>query len=556
MAEAAVVGSFGGSLGAPGGPPPGPGPLEHLARGVLSTAGRRLRRVGTHPAGPRSWLFLGGAVGVCEAAGLDPSLGLVGAISRGLPHSPLLPGGLRGPLALLLFSSGLWLLLGLTLRLGLRLILGGTGGALGRPGPPPRLWLALVRMFAGRRPGLRSLQGALPALPLPPLSETVRQAVESLQSLDPGGAGQGLPPLARSFLGGPGPRLQRWLRLRGWALPCYLSELWEEQLHLGSRGPLPSTGSYYLMDLLGPPPTRVPAARAANVAFAFLQFRSLVRDGTLPPVLFRGSLPTCSAQYERLFDTTRLPGEHRDRLQHFGGGSHLAVLWGGRLFRVPLSPPPSPPQLQGHFQKVLEQNAEPGEPPESPGVLTGGDRAAWARARALLRAGGGPSAAALGVLEDAAFVIAFDPSPHGDPPKNGDPPPPKRGPPPRGARPPPGRGPGRGGQGAADGTPPQPVVRQVADVGRVPLGARRAQRGALVGRPPRGRAPLGVRAGPGPVPGLRRVRELPRAGPAPGPGAPPGAALGAPPAGFGGAAPGPGAVPGHGRGAPAPRGDG
>ncbi|XP_071276258.1 palmitoyl thioesterase CPT1C-like isoform X2 [Agelaius tricolor] len=308
MAEAAVVAAFGGSLAAPGGPPPGPGPLLHLGRDLLSSARRRMRRVGVHPAGPRAWLFLGGAVGLCEAAGLDPSLGLVGALTRGLPHSPLVPVSLRAPLALLLFSSGLWLLLGLMLRLGLRLLLGGTGGALAGPGPPPRLWMALVRMFCGRRPGLRSLQGALPALPLPPLGETVRQAVESLQGLGPGGGGGGAAPPRPQLLGGPRTRLQRWLRLRGWALPAYLSELWEEQLHLGARGPLPSTGSYYLMDLLGAPPSRVPAARAANVAFAFLRFRSLVRGGALPPVLFRGSLPTCSAQYERLFDTHADPG--------------------------------------------------------------------------------------------------------------------------------------------------------------------------------------------------------------------------------------------------------
>ncbi|XP_030826578.1 carnitine O-palmitoyltransferase 1, liver isoform-like [Camarhynchus parvulus] len=161
---------------------------------------------------------------------------------KGPNLGPLLPAALRAPLALLLFCSGLWLLLGLTLRLGLRLLLGGTGGALGRPGPPPRLWVALVRMFCGRRPGLRSLQGALPALPLPPLSDTVRQAVESLQSLGPGGVGEGLPPLARSFLGGPGPQIQRWLRLRGWALPCYLSELWEGAAALGGSGTPPQHG--------------------------------------------------------------------------------------------------------------------------------------------------------------------------------------------------------------------------------------------------------------------------------------------------------------------------
>ncbi|NXR92830.1 CPT1A palmitoyltransferase, partial [Hypocryptadius cinnamomeus] len=99
---------------------------------------------------------------------------------------------------------------------------------------------------------------------------------------------------------------------------------------------------------------------------------------------------------------------------------------GGRLFRVPLRTgggrPLSPPELQGQFQKVLEQKGERGTPPETPAVLTAGDRCPWARARALLVAGGGPSVAALGVLEDAPFVVAFDPSLNGDPSQNGDPP--------------------------------------------------------------------------------------------------------------------------------------
>ncbi|NXO80212.1 CPT1A palmitoyltransferase, partial [Sitta europaea] len=97
---------------------------------------------------------------------------------------------------------------------------------------------------------------------------------------------------------------------------------------------------------------------------------------------------------------------------------------GGRLFRVPLRAgggrPLNPPELQGQFQKVLEQSLEQGPPPETPAVLTAGHRSPWARARALLAAAEGPSAAALGVLEDAPFVIAFDPS--GDRPQNGDPP--------------------------------------------------------------------------------------------------------------------------------------
>ncbi|XP_072703794.1 carnitine O-palmitoyltransferase 1, liver isoform-like [Ciconia boyciana] len=259
-------------------------------------------------------------------------------------------------------------------------------------------------MFAGRRPGLHSFQGVLPPLPLPPLHDTVQRAVASLQALGPGGGRERVPALARSFLGGPGPRLQRWLRLRAWALPSYLSDLWEEHVHLGVRSPLPTTSNYYLMDLRGPPPTRIPAARAANAVFALLQFRRLVLRGELPPALFRGTLPTCSAQYERLFNTTRLPGESRDRLRHGGGGAHVAVLHAGRLFRVPVrrgGRALRPRELQSQFERA-PLGAGAG------GAAGGGEGQRGGAAGA----GGSP------------FLVALDPppgdgAPPGDPPADG-----------------------------------------------------------------------------------------------------------------------------------------
>ncbi|XP_053908358.1 carnitine O-palmitoyltransferase 1, muscle isoform-like [Cuculus canorus] len=172
------------------------------------------------------------------------------------------------------------------------------------------------------------------------------------------------------------------------------------------------------MDLLGPPPTRLPAARAANAVFALLQFRRLVIRGELPPPLFRGTLPTCSAQYERLFNTSRLPGEKRDRLWHGGGGGHVAALYGGRLFRVPVmrgGRPLRPRELQSQFQKVLEEGGPPLDPQEALGVLTAGERPPWARVRAALGRG-----RALRAMDEAPFIVAFDPP--GVPPEPEEPP--------------------------------------------------------------------------------------------------------------------------------------
>lgn len=66
-----------------------------------------------------------------------------------------------------------------------------------------------------------------------------------------------------------------------------------------------------------------------------------------------------------------------------------------------------------------------------PDAVFGLPRCPWARARALLLSGGGPSSAALGLLEASPFVVAFDPSPpNRDPsPQNRDPPPEERDPP-------------------------------------------------------------------------------------------------------------------------------
>lgn len=432
--EARLAAALGTAVGAVGGPERGP-PLLRLGLTALRCGGRRLRHLRVHPAGPRTWLFLGGSLGLCDAVGLDPSLGVVGAIAGGLPQSPLLPGGARGAVALLLFASGLWLLLGLILRLGLRLLLGGTAGVLGGPGPPPRLWMALVRMFEGRRPRLHSFQGVLPPLPLPPLHDTVSRYLASLEPLGPGGGQEGAAALARSFEGGSGPRLQRWLRLRSWLLPSYLSELWEEHIYLRARSPLPINSSYYVMDLLGPPPTHIQAARAANATFALLSFRALLEGGGLPPVLFRGALPTCTAPYERIFGCSRIPGERVDRLRRFGSSAHVVVLRGGTLYKVTVmrgGRPLPPRELQEQFRGVLEDGGGTNPPEEAVGVLTAGDRPPWALARAALRAGGGPNVAALQAVDSAAFVVAMDPPAgggRGDPPSaaadgdgGGDPP--------------------------------------------------------------------------------------------------------------------------------------
>jgi carnitine O-palmitoyltransferase 1, liver isoform len=47
-------------------------------------------------------------------------------------------------------------------------------------------------------------------------------------------------------------------------------------------------------------------------------------------------VPLCSWQYERVFNTTRLPGIDQDRIIHWSDSTHIAVYNKGRYFRVPI----------------------------------------------------------------------------------------------------------------------------------------------------------------------------------------------------------------------------
>lgn len=51
-------------------------------------------------------------------------------------------------------------------------------------------------------------------------------------------------------------------------------------------------------------------------------------------ILIQGLVPLCSSQYERLFNTTRVPGVETDRIVHYADSNHIVVYHRGRYFKV------------------------------------------------------------------------------------------------------------------------------------------------------------------------------------------------------------------------------
>ncbi|XP_067408246.1 palmitoyl thioesterase CPT1C isoform X2 [Emydura macquarii macquarii] len=332
---------------------------------------------GVFPASPSSWLVMAVAILASQASRLDPSMGLIGKIKEHLPASTYLAEPARAGLSALAFATLLWLGLVVTMRGALRALLcyqGWMEEEHGRTSHSTRLWLALVKIFAGRKPMLYSYQASLPRLPVPTIKDTLQRYLESVRPLLSDERFQRAAALARDFERSLGPRLQWYLTLKSWWAANYVSDWWEEYVYLRGRGALMVNSNYYAM------------------------------------LMIQGTLPMCSAQYERVFNTTRVPGVEADSLQHQRDSQHVAVFHNGRFFRVGLywgGRLLRPRELQAQFQRILDDPTPPAPGEETLAALTAGPREPWARARRAYF-GSGRNRESLRAVEGAAFFVTLD----------------------------------------------------------------------------------------------------------------------------------------------------
>nr|KAF6409506.1 carnitine palmitoyltransferase 1C [Rousettus aegyptiacus] len=196
---------------------------------------------GVFPASPLSWLFLFSAIQLAWFLQLDPSLGLMEKIKELLPDWGGQHHRLRGILAAALFASCLWGALIFTLHVALRLLLSYHGWLLephGAMSSPTKTWLALVRIFSGRRLMLFSYQRSLPRQPVPSVQDTVRKYLESVRPVLSHEDFDWTAALAKEFLRLQASLLQWHLRLKSWWASNYVSDWWEEFVYLRSRNSL------------------------------------------------------------------------------------------------------------------------------------------------------------------------------------------------------------------------------------------------------------------------------------------------------------------------------
>uniref|UniRef100_A0AAX7UI94 carnitine O-palmitoyltransferase n=1 Tax=Astatotilapia calliptera TaxID=8154 RepID=A0AAX7UI94_ASTCA len=216
--------------------------------------------------------------------------------------------------------------------------------------------------------------------------------------------------LTQDFEKNLGPRLQWYLKLKSWWASNYVSDWWEEYIYLRGRGPIMVNSNYYAMDFLYVFPTSVQAARAGNAIHSIMLYRRKLDRAQIKPLMLLHTIPMCSAQYEHMFNTTRVPGVETDTLQHVNESKHIVVYHKGRYFKVWMFYDGRlllPREIEQQMERILADKSEPLPGEERLAALTAGDRTPWAKAREMFFSRG-KNKQSLDAVEKAAFFLTLD----------------------------------------------------------------------------------------------------------------------------------------------------
>jgi len=372
---------------------------------------------GVYPATPTGWLVISSVVSGLYLAKYDPSLGLIEWIS----HVPMIQQAAGAEpnneyAACVIFATGAWLSKAFVMKYTLRGLLQYHRWMFeprGKTSITTKLWVGMIKLIQTRNPLLYAYQDILPKLPVPALADTMKRYLRSVRPFLDDEKYNRMERLVVEFKKGIGYKLQRYLVLKSWWASNYVSDWWEEYVYLRGRSPIMVNSNFYGLDAIFRQPTTIQAARAANIVHGMLSFRSLAHKEKLPPIMLNGTVPLCSWQYDRQFNTTRLPGIETDRLMHLYDSTFIAVYHKGRYYKTYIyykGVLMSPIQIETMLQKIMDDDSAPAVGEEKLAALTAGDRVPWAKARSQFF-NKGINKTSLDCIEKSAFCLTLDEDP-------------------------------------------------------------------------------------------------------------------------------------------------
>mmetsp|Transcript_89030 Transcript_89030/g.237497 ORF Transcript_89030/g.237497 Transcript_89030/m.237497 type:complete len:562 (+) Transcript_89030:515-2200(+) len=261
-----------------------------------------------------------------------------------------------------------------------------------KPSAFVKAWFFLVKALSGRKPSTYNFQGVLPKLPVPPLKQTCKKYLESVKPLLTDEQFKEMEQKADRFLKKDAWKLQLFLNIRRWFTTSWLWTWWEKFVYLTGRDPIMINSNYYILDSCWFKNTDNQAARSAMLLYQAHKFKRMVDWQQLDPIMVQKVVPMCMKQYERIFDTTRLPGLECDQIVHYTDDPqrYVAVNSRGVWYKLNMTirgakgiRPCHAHELENQIQWIIDDSAKNPAPAgeDSIAALTGWNRTRWAEAR-------------------------------------------------------------------------------------------------------------------------------------------------------------------------------
>lgn len=229
--------------------------------------------------------------------------------------------------------------------------------------------------------GPKAEQEAIPALPLPTLTETIERYLKSVRPLASDNEMESTTRCATAFLKAEGHVLQKRLeeKVRDPQIENWAHDLYTDDVYLEDRRPLMPFTNYFAA-YPAANQQQSPAERAAMISFAAFEYKCLVEKNRLSPETINDR-PACMESYRWLFNACRLPGSTTDIARKWQSQDYLIAMRNGHFFKILLrirGECASIAQLSSAFQRVIE-NADLDS--SWLGVLTTDTRASWHQVR-------------------------------------------------------------------------------------------------------------------------------------------------------------------------------
>ncbi|OAF70318.1 hypothetical protein A3Q56_01973 [Intoshia linei] len=283
-----------------------------------------------------------------------------------------------------------------------------------KPSLKTKIWfliLSVVKYLVPKKPLLNSYQHSLPRLPVPSLESTINRYLLSVKHLKSEEDYDEITKLANDFKNGHGRKIQLYLKLKAFVSINYVTDWWEEYVYLSNRDPIMINSNYYGTASLNHNLTKYQSARAASLVINLFNYRRSIVSESLEPLIKFG-VPLCSSQYDRTFNTTRIPGKTKDKIVHYKDSRHFVVIHAGRYYKIYAyhhcnGNMFSAAQIELMLDKILNDTDSVNDSELKLGSLTAGNRDVWYHAREHMLTND-VNSYTLACVEKAAFVLILD----------------------------------------------------------------------------------------------------------------------------------------------------